>query len=79
MARVSKQVCLCDCDYNLTKQLAKKLQFLWNAEGYVKDAEKDGHPACAKLWREIARDEERHANLLRETIIDLAKAGQFRA
>jgi hypothetical protein len=30
---------LSNCQCNMTKQLEKKLQFLWNVDGYIKDAE----------------------------------------
>ncbi|WP_260642639.1 hypothetical protein [Nitrososphaera viennensis] len=34
---------LTDCQYNMAKQLEKKLEFLWHLDGYIKDAEKDGN------------------------------------
>lgn len=41
-----------NCQYNLTKQLEKKMQFLWNVSGYIEDAEKEGNVECAKLFRD---------------------------
>jgi hypothetical protein len=63
-----KQLILTDCQYNIAKQLEKKLEFVWHAEGYIKDAEKEGNQKCAEVFREIKADEERHARMLKELL-----------
>ncbi len=54
-----------DCQYNMAKQLEKKLEFLWHVDGYIKDAEKDGDQECAKVFKQIKADEEKHAKMLK--------------
>ncbi len=58
-----------DSEYNITKQLTKELEFLWNVDGYIKDAEEEGNQECAKLFREIKDDEERHAKKLKDLLL----------
>lgn len=70
--------CLNDCCYNLVKQLAKKTQFLWNVDKYIKDASKAKDTECARMWKQIRKDEERHAEMLKKHITKLAKQGKFR-
>lgn len=62
-----------NCQYNVTKQLEKKLQFLWNVAGYIADAEKEGNVECAKLFREIRADEECHAKALKGLLLSESK------
>jgi hypothetical protein len=59
---------LSNCQYNMTKQLEKKLQFLWNVDGYIKDAESEGNAQCAKVLKEIKADEEKHARMLKQLL-----------
>ena len=61
-------LCLDDNCYNLTKQLAKKLEFLSHAQNYVEDANKDNNQSTAKIWQTIISDEEKHAELLRNQL-----------
>lgn len=70
--------CLGNCNYNMTKQLAKNLQLLWNIDGYIADAKRDGHKECVKVWETIKADEQRHARMLRESIRGLARKGKFK-
>lgn len=56
---------LTNSQYNITKQLDKKLQFLWHIDDYIKDALLEEDQECAKVFREIKADEERHVNMLR--------------
>jgi rubrerythrin len=58
-----------DSEYNITKQLTKELEFLWNVDGYIKDAEEEGNKECAQLFREIKEDEERHAKKLKDLLL----------
>ncbi len=59
---------LSNCQYNMTKQLEKKLQFLWNVDSYIKDAEREGNTQCAKILREIKTDEEKHARMFKQLL-----------
>jgi len=61
-------LCLDDNCYNLTKQLAKKLEFLSHAQNYVEDANKNNNQSTAKIWQTIISDEEKHAELLRNQL-----------
>ncbi len=60
--------CLDDNCYNLTKQLAKKLEFLSHAQNYIEDANKNNNQSTAKIWQTIISDEEKHAELLRNQL-----------
>jgi bacterioferritin (cytochrome b1) len=68
---------LSNCNYNLTKQLDKKLQFLWAVDGYIKDADNEGNSSCAELFRKIKTDEEKHVEMLKQEIARLTKGGKF--
>ncbi len=61
-------LCLDDNCYNLTKQLAKKLEFLSHAQNYVEDANKNNNQSTVKIWQTIISDEEKHAELLRNQL-----------
>jgi rubrerythrin len=63
----SEQI-LTDCQYNIAKQLEKKLEFLWHVDGYIKDAEKEGNQECARVFKQIKADEEKHAKMLKGLI-----------
>ena len=66
-----KQQILTDCQYNIAKQLEKELEFAWRADGSIKDAEKEGNQRCADVFRQIRADEERHAKLLKELLLQI--------
>jgi bacterioferritin (cytochrome b1) len=68
---------LSNCNYNLTKQLDKKLQFLWVVDSYINDAENEGNSKCAEIFRKIKADEERHVDMLKQEIARLSKEGKF--
>ena len=68
---------ICDCNYNVMKQLTKKLQFLWCVDGYIRDAEKAKDKECAAAFRRIKGDEERHAETLKRLLLKKAKAGKL--
>lgn len=59
---------LSNCQYNIVKQLEKKTQLLWSIDGYIQDAEAEGNPKCAEVFRQIKADEERHAKMLKELL-----------
>lgn len=54
------------------KQLTKTMQFLWNADKYIEDAEREGHSKCAEMWKRIKVDKERHADMLKDMIMTVA-------
>jgi hypothetical protein len=47
-----------DTQYNITKQLQKKLEFLWHVDRYIGDAERDGDRDTAEIFRKIKSDEQ---------------------
>jgi hypothetical protein len=57
---------ICDCCYNVNKQMAKKAEFLWHAEGYLKDARKCKHKKCEKAFKKIVDDEKKHLKMLKD-------------
>jgi hypothetical protein len=58
-----------DTQYNITKQLQKKLEFLWHVDHYISDAERDGDRDTAEVFRKIRSDEQRHAQMLKELVM----------
>ena len=64
---------VCDCDYNVMKQLVKLNQFLWNVEGYIEDAKKEGHEECVAAFEEMKKDAEKNADKLKMIITSLCK------
>lgn len=65
--------CLDDNCYNLTKQLTKKLEFLSHANGYIQDANKCNNEQSANVWQTIIADEEKHAEMLRNLLVQEMK------
>lgn len=61
--------CLGDNCYNITKQLAKKLEFLSHVNKYMEDAQKIGDEKAKTTWETIRSDEEKHATMLRDLLI----------
>lgn len=57
-----------DCYYNVHKQLIKRLQFLHNVEGYMKDSKKEGHAECEKMWGQIVKNEIENVALLKQAV-----------
>jgi rubrerythrin len=47
------------------KQMAKKAEFLWHSEGYLKDARKSKHKKCEAVLKKIVEDEKKHLELLK--------------
>ena len=64
--------------YNITKHLAKKLEFLSNADQYIKDALKQKDELATRTWETIKKDEETHASLLRDLLMVEFKAHNTR-
>ena len=57
-----------DCEYNVHKQLVKRLQFLWHVEHYAEDAAESGHSVCAEMWKEIEKNERKNVALLKGAV-----------
>lgn len=57
-----------DCTYNVHKQLVKRMQFLYHADRYLKDAKKDGHAKCAAMWTKILANEKKNVDMLQEAV-----------
>lgn len=69
MVRAMQRLCLTDNCYNITKQLAKKLEFLSHVAKYIEDAQKINDTQAKTTWETIRADEERHAGMLRDLLI----------
>lgn len=69
--------CLCNCNYNVMRQLTKKLSFLTKVDQYIQDAKRDGHPECAAMWEHIKADEDKHAKMMRDMVAKLAQDGKL--
>lgn len=63
-----------DTEYNVHKQLAEELAFLWHAERYIQDAEKDGNQKAADVFRRIKDEDQRHAQMLKEVLQNMGQA-----
>ncbi|MBD3210736.1 hypothetical protein GF318_05125 [Candidatus Micrarchaeota archaeon] len=61
-----KDTGLCDCCYNVTKQLAKTAEFLWHSEKYLEDARRANHTRCAEVFEKIIENEKEHLEMLKE-------------
>ncbi len=57
-----------NCDYNLMHQLSRKLSFVWRVNQYIKDAKKEGHKECVKMWEMIKRDEKKHIATMKKML-----------
>lgn len=66
---------LTNTEYNVTKQLEKRMEFLWHVDTYIKDAEKDGNKQAADTFRKIKSEEERHAKMLKDLLVNTVKTG----
>lgn len=71
------KLCLNDNCYNITKQLAKKLEFLSHVSKYIEDAQKNGDEKTKTTWETIRTDEEKHAGLLRDLLIAEVKGNKL--
>jgi hypothetical protein len=59
--------------YNITKQLSKKLQFLFHVNKYIEDAHKCANEQAETTWKTIRDDEQKHADMLRNLLISEVK------
>lgn len=69
--------CLNDNCYNITKQLSKKLEFLYHVNKYIEDAQKTNDKQAETVWKTIRTDEEKHAELLRNLLISEVKGNSL--
>jgi rubrerythrin len=69
--------CLNDNCYNITKQLSKKLEFLYHANRYIEDAKKAGDSEAEKTWSTIRSDEQKHADMLHDLLASEVKNNKF--
>ena len=69
--------CLNDNCYNITKQLSKKLEFLYHANRYIEDAKKAGDAEAEKTWNAIRFDEQKHADMLHDLLASEMKNNRF--
>jgi len=72
-----EKLCLTDNCYNITKQLAKKLEFLSHVSKYIEDAQKNADEKAKTTWETIRTDEEKHARLLRDLLIAEVKGNKL--
>jgi rubrerythrin len=56
-------------EYNVSKQLDKKLEFLWHVDSYIQDAERDSDREAADTLRKIKNDEQNHARMLKQLLL----------
>lgn len=66
-----------NCNYNCVKQLSKQLEFLWNLDGYLKDAKDCEHKDCEKLFEVMRKDTQKHIKALKGIIEKRVKQGEF--
>lgn len=72
-----QNLCLNDNCYNITKQLGKKLEFLYHVTKYIEDAKQIGDEKAKTAWETIRTDEEKHAGMLRDLLITEVKANKL--
>lgn len=73
----SQDLCLNNNCYNIIHQLSKTLGFLSRVDQYIDDAKKVGDKESEKAWNTIKSDRQKHAELLRDIIINEIKSKQF--
>jgi hypothetical protein len=70
-------LCLNNNCYNVIHQLSKTLGFLSRVDQYVNDAQKIGDKDSEKVWNTIKADRQKHAELLRNLVINEIKNTKF--
>ena len=65
-----------DCNYNILHALVKEQQGLYGIKQYLKDANKDKHFACAKMWKMVERNKAENVRLLHGILSMKIKAGK---
>lgn len=64
-------------NHNLLQELSVKLDSVWRYDTYIEDAESEGYPECAELFRKLKEEDSRHVEMLRQMIAKLAKEERF--
>jgi rubrerythrin len=67
-----------DMTFDLITALQNKLEAIQIYETYMEDCEDAGNAEARKLFEEISRDDDRHADRLRAQIERLVQDGQFK-
>lgn len=70
-------LCLNNNCYNIIHQLSKTLRFLSRVDQYVEDAKSAGDKGSESVWNTIKTDRAKHAELLRNLIINEIKNSKF--
>lgn len=70
-------LCLNNNCYNVIHQLSKTLGFLSRVDQYIVDAQKVGDAESEKVWNTIKSDRQKHAELLRNLVVNEIKNAKF--
>ncbi|MEW6044834.1 MAG: hypothetical protein AB1608_11295 [Thermoproteota archaeon] len=70
-------LCLNNNCYNVIHQLSKTLGFLSRVDQYIVDAQKVGDKESEKVWSTIKSDRQKHAELLRNLVVNEIKNTKF--
>lgn len=70
-------LCLDNNCYNVIHQLSKTLGFLSRVDQYIVDAQKVGDKDSERVWNTIKSDRQKHAELLRNLVINEIKNTKF--
>lgn len=73
----SQSLCLNNNCYNIVHQLSKTLEFLARVDQYANDANKAGDKESENVWNTIKTDRQKHAELLRNLVINEIKNNKF--
>ena len=73
----SQSLCLDNNCYNVVHQLSKTLEFLARVDQYAEDANKTGDKESENVWKTIKTDRQKHAELLRNLVINEIKNNKF--
>lgn len=67
-----------NCNYDKVKLLQQVSHMIWRIEKhYARDAKKDKHPLCKKMYEELAEDLKKHRKKLEDAVGGLAKEGKL--
>lgn len=64
--------------YDVLTALQSKLEALAAYDIYIEDCEETGDDTLRRLFETLKRDDDRHADLLREEVERLVREGKFR-
>jgi hypothetical protein len=67
-----------NCNYDKLKLLHEVSHMIWRIrKHYIRDAKKENHPLCAKMYKEIADGLEEYKEKLAAAVGGLAKEGKL--